>query len=54
MTEYRILRTAVSNAEDEINRLAADGWRVIATSAISGMRLTIGSTPLIVTLERRS
>lgn len=52
MTEYKILKTSVRDAEDDLNRLAADGWRVVSTCTISGAGLTIGSTPLIITLER--
>ena len=30
MFEYKIAAYAVRNAEEEMNRMAADGWRVIA------------------------
>ena len=30
MTEYRVEIYAVCKAEQEMNRMAADGWRVIA------------------------
>ncbi|MBR7187490.1 MAG: DUF4177 domain-containing protein [Clostridia bacterium] len=40
------------DAESELNRLAADGWRVISTTVVSGMSFTVGTTPLIITLER--
>ena len=30
MFEYKIEKYSVWNAEEEMNRMAADGWRVIA------------------------
>ena len=30
MLEYRVKKCAVRNAEAEMNRMAAEGWRVIA------------------------
>ena len=30
MFEYRVKKCAVRNAETEMNRMAADGWRVIS------------------------
>ncbi|MBR7187595.1 MAG: DUF4177 domain-containing protein, partial [Clostridia bacterium] len=52
MTEYKVLRTSLRDAESELNRLAADGWRVISTAVVSGMSFTVGTTPMIITLER--
>ena len=52
MTEYKILKTTVRDAEYALNRLAADGWQVVDTTAISGVRITVGTTPLIITLKR--
>ena len=52
MFEYKILKTKVREAEEEINRLADQGWRVISSDTINGASFTIDSTPFIVTLER--
>ncbi len=54
MMEYKILRTTVSSAEEEINRLADQGWRVVATSLATGCSFTVASMPMIVTLERKA
>ena len=52
MLEYKVIHTTVRDAEEEMNRLAEDGWRVVSTTTVSGSSFTINSTPLIVTLER--
>ena len=54
MLEYRILKTKVGNAEEEINRLAEQDWKVIDASLIQGMSLTVNGTPMVVTLERQA
>ena len=54
MMEYKILRTTVSSAEEEINRLADQGWRVVATSLATGCSFTVASMPMIVTLEGKA
>ncbi len=47
MYEYRVEKCAVRNAEMEMNRMSADGWRVIAVCYN-------GSTGgIIVTYERK-
>ena len=51
MLEYKILRTRVSDAEAELNRLAEQGWRIVSTGLIQGYSLTQNTTPMIVTLE---
>jgi len=45
--EYRVEKCAVRNAEDEMNRMAADGWRVVA---VVYNQATYG---IIVTCERK-
>lgn len=32
MYEYKVIKVRVDNAEDEMNKLANDGWRVINAS----------------------
>ena len=48
MFEYRVEVYAVRQAEAEMNRMAADGWRVIAVSPNIAM-----SHGLVVTYERQ-
>ena len=47
MFEYRVEKCAVRNAEAEMNRMAADGWRVVA---VVYNQATYG---IIVTYERK-
>jgi hypothetical protein len=46
--EYRVEVYAVRQAEAEMNRMAADGWRVVAVSPNIAM-----SHGLVVTFERQ-
>ena len=48
MFEYRVETYAVRKAEEEMNRMAADGWRVIAVSP----NLALGHG-IVVTFERQ-
>ena len=48
MFEYRAEVYAVRQAEAEMNRMAADGWRVVAVSPNIAM-----SHGLVVTFERQ-
>ena len=48
MFEYRVEVYAVRQAEAEMNRMAADGWRVVAVSSNIAM-----SHGLVVTFERQ-
>ena len=48
MFEYRVEVCAVRQAEAEMNRMAADGWRVVAVSPNIAM-----SHGLVVTYERK-
>lgn len=48
MFEYRVEVYAVRQAEAEMNRMAADGWRVVAVSPNIAM-----SYGLVVTFERQ-
>ena len=48
MFEYRVEVYAVRHAEAEMNRMAADGWRVVAVSPNIAM-----SHGLVVTFERQ-
>ena len=47
MFEYRVEKCAVRNAEAEMNRMAADGWRVAAVSPNIAM-----GHGIVVTYER--
>ena len=47
MLEYRVKKCAVRNAEAEMNRMAADGWRVVS---VCYNNATYG---VIVTYERK-
>ena len=47
MYEYKVLKLAVNKAEEEINKYAKDGWRVIEVSPNIAM-----GQGLVVTLER--
>ena len=46
--EYRVEIYSVRQAETEMNRMAADGWRVVAVSPNIAM-----SHGLVVTYERK-
>lgn len=48
MFEYRVEVYTVRQAEAEMNRMAADGWRVVAVSPNIAM-----SHGLVVTFERQ-
>ncbi len=48
MFEYRVEVYAVRQAEAEMNRMAADGWRVVAVSPNIAM-----SHGVVVTFERK-
>ena len=48
MFEYRVEVYAVRQAEAEMNRMATDGWRVVAVSPNIAM-----SHGLVVTFERQ-
>ena len=47
MFEYRVEKCAVRNAETEMNRMAADGWRVISVC------YNMAAYGIIVTYERK-
>lgn len=47
MFEYRVEKCAVRNAEAEMNRMAADGWRVVS------VRCNMATYGIIVTCERQ-
>ena len=53
MIEYKVVTTNVNNAEEEMNRLAQEGWQVIDTEILSGAAFTVNSAPMIVTLGRK-
>ena len=53
MIEYKVVTTNVKSAEDVINELAREGWQVISTNTVSGMSITVNSTPMIVTFGRK-
>ena len=48
MFEYKVEVYAVRQAETEMNRMAADGWRVVAVSPNIAV-----SHGLVVTFERK-
>ena len=54
MIEYKVLKSTVKEVEYELNRLAADGWRVVSSNTLSGASLTVNSSPIIVILERKA
>lgn len=47
MYEYRVKILGVKEAESEMNRLAAEGWRVVATMPNAAM-----GHGMVVTFER--
>ena len=47
MFEYRVEKCAVRNAEAEMNRMAADGWRVVVVCCNQA------NYGIIVTCERK-
>ena len=47
MYEYKVLVVPVKKAEEEMNKFAKDGWKVIEVSPNSAM-----GQGLVVTLER--
>lgn len=52
MFEYKVIVTNPSKAEEELNRLALDGWRVVSTAINSATTPFTSHAPLVVTLER--
>ena len=48
MYEYRVEVCGVRSAEREMNRLAAEGWRVVAVTPIIAV-----SHGIVVTFERK-
>ncbi|MBQ8111108.1 MAG: DUF4177 domain-containing protein [Clostridia bacterium] len=54
MIEYKVVTTNVREAEEVMNRYAADGWQVVSTDTVSGVSMTLKTTPLIVTFARRT
>ncbi len=48
MYEYKVIIVPVKKAEEEMNRLAKDGWKVIEVSPNVAM-----GYGLVVTLERK-
>ena len=53
MFEYKVIITDPSKVEEELNRLAQDGWRVVSTAINSGVVPFTRHAPLVVTLERK-
>ena len=47
MYEYKVIKSSVGSAEEELNRLAKQGWRVVAVSPNVAVGMGI-----IITLER--
>lgn len=47
MYEYKVIKSSVNSAETEMNKLAKEGWRVVAVSPNVAMGMG-----LIITLER--
>ena len=54
MLEYKVLVLRANRAEEELNRLARDGWRVVSTAVNSGVSLFTSRAPVIFTLARES
>ncbi len=52
MIEYKVVTTNVKNAEEEMNRLAQEGWQVVDTTTISGASFTMNAAPMIITFGR--
>ena len=44
---YKVIKTSVNNAENEMNNLAKEGWRVITVSPNVAMGMGV-----IITLEK--
>jgi len=47
MFEYKVIKSSVNSAEEEMNRYAKQGWRVIEVSPNVAMGMGI-----VITLER--
>ena len=47
MFEYRVEKCAIRNAEAEMNRVAADGWRVVSVC------YNMATYCIIITYERQ-
>lgn len=52
MIEYKVVATNVKSAEEEMNRLAQEGWQVVDTTTLSGASFTASSSPMIITFGR--
>lgn len=47
MFEYKVIKSSINSAEEEMNRYAKQGWRVIEVSPNVAMGMGI-----VITLER--
>ena len=54
MVEYKVITVKVRDAEQELNRLALDGWRVVGTALNSGVSPVTRLAPMVITLERKT
>ena len=52
MMEYKVIVVRADRAEEEMNRLARDGWRVVSTAVHSGITLITSRAPMVITLRR--
>lgn len=53
MIEYKVVTTNVKSVEEVMNQWAGEGWQVIDTAVVSGMAISVNSTPMIVTFGRK-
>ena len=51
MVEYKVITVKVRDAEQELNRLALDGWRVVGTALNIGVSPVTRLAPMVITLE---
>lgn len=53
MKEYKIIEVKIGEAEEKMNEMAKEGWKVVSTSIYNGgAALTKASTIMIITLEK--
>ena len=54
MIEYKVIATKIREAEELMNRWAADGWQVVATNIVNGSNFTVAGAPMIITFGRQA
>ena len=53
MAEYKIIEVKLAKAEDKMNEMLKEGWKVVSTTLYQGgANLTKGSTLMLITFSK--